>query len=161
MPSWDRSMKAFSFSAYPVGITTPLGILAHGYVKKDKELIRNGYKSAVAIVLAMSISTGLKYTIQRERPYSRHPLEIIARDHSSTYSFPSGHTTAAFASATSLSLTYKKWYVTAPAFAYAGLMGYSRMRLGVHYPSDVLAGALLGAGSAMLTWKIDKWLRKK
>lgn len=161
MPAWDKTMKGFSFSAYPVGIISPIGILTHGYAKKDKELIRNGYKSAASIVFAMTVSTALKYTIQRERPYHKYPNEIIKRDHSGTYSFPSGHTTAAFATATSLSLTYKKWYVTVPAFAYAGLMGYSRMRLGVHYPSDVLGGMILGLGSGLLTWKVDKLLRKK
>lgn len=154
-------MKVFSFTSYPVGIATPISILAHGYLKKDRVLIRNGYKSAATIVVAMGISTVLKYSVQRQRPSDKYPGEIIVRDHVSTFSFPSGHTTSAFASATSLSLTYKKWYVAVPAFTYAGMMGYSRMRLGVHYPSDVLAGALIGSGTGFLTWKLEQWLRKR
>lgn len=161
MPCWDKTMKGYSFSAYPVGFVTPIGILSQGYFKKDKTMIRNGYKSAITIVLAMTISTSLKYTIKRERPFNAYPFDVKQRSDVSTFSFPSGHTTAAFASATSLSLTYKKWYVTVPAFAYAGLMGYSRMRLGVHYPSDVLGGMVLGIGSGLLTWQLDKLLQRK
>jgi undecaprenyl-diphosphatase len=76
-------------------------------------------------------------------------------------SFPSGHTSVAFSTATSLYLAYPKWYVAVPAFTYAASVGYSRMYLGVHYPSDVLAGAVIGAGSAWLMYKANKWLFKK
>lgn len=158
LPAWDKTMKGLTETAYPVGIAAPLATWAHGYFKKDKAMMRNGYKSAITIVLAMTLSTGLKYTVQRERPYDRYPNEIIMRDHSGTYSFPSGHTTAAFASATSLSLSYRKWYVVIPAYTYAGFMGYSRMRLGMHYPSDVLGGMITGIGSGLLTWKLDRLL---
>lgn len=63
-----------------------------------------------------------------------------------------------FALATSLSLSYPKWYIIVPSYAWAGSVGYSRMDLGVHYPSDVLAGAVIGAGSAWLTYYINKKL---
>ena len=63
----------------------------------------------------------------------------------------------------SLSLIYPKWYVIAPAFTWAGLVGYSRVYLGVHYTSDVLAGAVLGSGSAYLSHYLNKklWEKKK
>ena len=158
LPAWDYAMKGVTETAYPVAIAAPLATWAHGYFKKDKVMMRNGYKSAVTIGIAMCVSTSLKYLIRRERPFDKYPGEIIARDASGTYSFPSGHTTAAFATATSLSLSYRKWYVAIPAYTYAGFMGYSRMRLGMHYPSDVLGGMLTGIGSGLLTWKLDKWI---
>ena len=62
---------------------------------------------------------------------------------------------------TAVSLSYKKWYVTVPAYAYASLVGYSRMRLGMHYGSDVLGGMIIGIGSGLLTWQLDKTFNKK
>ncbi len=58
-------------------------------------------------------------------------------------------------------MAYPKWYIIAPSFAWASAVGYSRMALGVHYPSDVLAGAIIGSGSAYLCYKLNKWVNKK
>lgn len=77
------------------------------------------------------------------------------------YSFPSGHTTDAFSLATSLTLNFKQWYVIVPAYLWAGSVGYSRLYLGAHYPSDVFGGAIVGSTSAFITYKLSKWLNKK
>jgi membrane-associated phospholipid phosphatase len=159
MPAWDATMRNLSFSVYLLEPVPPVAISLHGYFKKDKKLLWNGYKSAIALCAAMAISTGLKYSIERRRPYDKFPDLIIKRDFSGTPSFPSGHTTAAFVTAASLSLTYKKWYVVLPSYLYAGLTAYSRMRLGMHYPSDVLAGMTLGTSSALFTWWLEKRIR--
>jgi len=63
----------------------------------------------------------------------------------------------AFAAATSVSLQYKKWYIVVPAYAWAAGVGYSRLYLGEHYPTDVIGGAVIGAGSAF----ISHWISKK
>jgi membrane-associated phospholipid phosphatase len=62
---------------------------------------------------------------------------------------------------TSLSVAYPKWYVIAPAYTWAAGVAYSRLALGAHYPSDVLAGAIIGSGSAWLNIKLNQWLNKK
>lgn len=159
MPIWDKTMEGVSFSVYPAMPITAGSIWAYGYFNDDKEMMRNGYKSAISIGIANGISFGLKKVIQRDRPFVTYPNEIIQRTHVGPLSFPSGHTTAAFASATALTLSTKKWQFAIPAYAYASLVGYSRMRLGVHYPSDVLGGMIVGIGSGLLTWQIDKWIR--
>jgi membrane-associated phospholipid phosphatase len=159
MPAWDNAMKGASFSVYPAMALTPSCLWLSGYVNKDKEMMRNGYKAAITIGVAEGLSYGLKLVVNRNRPFVTYP-DLIKRDNVGPYSFPSGHTAGAFACATALTLSTKKWQVAVPAYAYAGLVGYSRMRLGVHYPTDVLGGALVGIGSGLLTWQIDKWIKR-
>jgi membrane-associated phospholipid phosphatase len=107
------------------------------------------------------ITLGLKYTVNRKRPFVTYPDQVVKKTSAGSYSFPSGHTSSAFATATALSLAYPKWYVIAPSFLWAGAVGYSRMELGVHYPTDVLAGALIGAASSFLMWKVNERMAGK
>jgi membrane-associated phospholipid phosphatase len=160
-PLWDKSMRITSASVYPVMTLAVGGILANGYINKDDVMIRNGYKSAITIGLAALTSSTLKYFVDRSRPKLSYPNEITERDRAGRFSFPSGHTTSAFATATAVSLSCNKWYVTAPSFLYAGFVGYSRMRLGMHYPSDVLGGIVIGIGAGFLTWQVDKMVNGK
>lgn len=161
MPCWDKTMRSTSFSIYPVMPATVIGIWSQGYFTNNKVMMRNAYKSGISIAIALASTSALKFAINRTRPYNKYPNDIIKRDHAGPYSFPSGHTTAAFATATAMSLSYSKWYITIPSFAYASFVGYSRMRLGMHYGSDVFGGIIIGVGSGLITWKIDKLLNKK
>jgi membrane-associated phospholipid phosphatase len=156
--TWDNTMKGVSWSVYPAMVLESGGVLAYGYYKKDDAMIRNGYKSILCIGAANVISIGLKYAVNRTRPYTQYPNDITQRTETGPYSFPSGHTTAAFSTATALTLSTKKWWIGVPAFSYAGFVAYSRMRLGVHYPSDVLGGIFIGVGTGLLTWQLDKWM---
>ncbi len=160
-PKWDNTMKGVSWSVYPAMLVQSGGVLAYGYYKKDDIMIRNGYKSILCIGAANAISIGLKYAVNRTRPYTEYPNDIIQRTETGPYSFPSGHTTAAFSTATALTLSTKKWWVGVPAYTYASFVAYSRMRLGVHYPSDVLGGIFIGIGTGLLTWQLDKWMFNK
>lgn len=109
------------------------------------------YRLALAEGAAVGAVIALKHVVRRPRPYEAWP-EIAARrpvPRFDSYSFPSGHAAGAFALATSLSLSYPEWYVIAPAATWAASVALARSWLGVHYPSDVLAGALLGSGVAV------------
>jgi Membrane-associated phospholipid phosphatase len=128
-----------------------------GLIKKDKELVRNACVTAIASALNAGITNALKYSINSDRPFVTYP-DIVKKSKAGSPSFPSGHTSSAFATATSVSLLYPKWYIIAPSYLYAGTVAYSRMDLGVHYPSDVLAGALIGSGCAYLTYKVNQKL---
>jgi membrane-associated phospholipid phosphatase len=103
----------------------------------------------------------MKFSFDRSRPFVTYPNDITKYTKAGSKSFPSGHTSMAFATATSISLMYPKWYIIAPSFLWASSIGYSRMYLGVHYPSDVLAGALLGAGSSIGTHYLFKYLKNR
>lgn len=160
-PLWDKSMRYTSMSIYPVMTIAVSTMLTDGAVNKNETMIRNGGKSAIAIGFAALTSSTIKYLADRPRPKKQYPQDIIERDKAGRFSFPSGHTTSAFATATALSLTYRKWYVTAPSFIYAGFVGYSRMRLGMHFPSDVLGGIVIGIGAGLLTWQVDRMVNGK
>lgn len=158
--SADAVMNSITQSTYPIALATPATQLIIGYIKHDKQTIQNGWQTVGSLGTAVILGYGLKYAINRNRPYETYK-DIIPYHYDTDPSFPSGHTSIAFANATSLSLQYPKWYVIAPAYLWAGAIGYSRMQLGMHYPSDVLAGALVGAGSAFIAYKGQKWLLKK
>ena len=160
MPYWDKTMRIASKSVYPALVISPGSLLLTGYIKNDKLMMRDGVKTIAAIGLNTLISSGLKYSINRTRPFKEYPNDIIKRDEVGKYSFPSAHTSSAFAMATAATLYSKKWYVAVPSYLYACGIGYSRMRLGVHFPSDVLGGMVVGIGSSLLVWKIDKWIKK-
>lgn len=159
-PNWDKTMKITSESIYPVMVLTPSSLVLSGYINNDKIMMRNGVKTGVAIGLNLLLTSGLKYTFHRPRPFDQYPNDIVKRTHASGFSFPSGHASTAFATATALTLSTKKWYVAVPSYAYACAVGYSRMRLGVHFPTDILGGMILGIGSSLLVFQIDKWIQK-
>jgi undecaprenyl-diphosphatase len=143
------------------GVLIPATVLAVGAITNDGATLKKGLYIAETLAAAELVTFGLKYSIKRQRPYIGTNVITSANGISNTPSFPSGHTSEAFSTATSLYLAYPKWYVAVPAFAWAGAVGYSRMYLGAHYPSDVLAGAVIGAGTAWLMYRANKWLFKK
>ena len=94
----------------------------------------------------------LKNLVARTRPYDVNTgvQLLVSRLHD--YSFPSGHTAAAFASVTALYLAGEK-KLWKPVLVLACLIGISRLYLYVHYPTDVLGGALAGAISGYLGYR--------
>ena len=104
------------------------------------------FAGLIAAALASGISLFLKHTCRRTRPSGATNWgRFVAPD---KYSFPSGHTTTAFALAT---VTVTQWPGIAPAlWICAGCIAVSRALLGCHYVSDVVAGAGLGLLSGVL-----------
>lgn len=156
----DPFFKGISNSVYPIMGMAPTSILLHGYFAKDSLSIRNGLLVGVSIAFGLSVTYGLKYGINRTRPYLTYPILDPATTETSA-SFPSGHTSTAFSTATAICLCYPKWYIITPMFLWASTIGYSRMHLGVHYPSDVIGGAIIGSGCAFLSFKLNKWMQKR
>jgi len=147
--SLDGTMQLLSDSYLPLNAAVPAGQLLVGYIRHDKKTIRNGWQTAGSLIISVAITQSSKYIINRPRPYETYP-DIIPYKYDKDPSMPSGHTSTCFATATALSLEYPEWYVIAPSYLYACAVAYSRMHLGEHYPSDVVVGALVGAGSSYL-----------
>lgn len=155
----DPTFKVITNTAVPLSIATPVVLYSIGLIKKDSLIKQKALIVGETFLASAFITLASKKIIKRERPYLRYAtLDPVVFENS--YSMPSAHTSSAFATATSLSLAYPKWYVVVPSFVWASSVGYSRMHLGVHYPSDVLVGALVGSGSAYLTSKANQWLNK-
>ena len=159
-PSDTRFNHFISKTAPYLTVGTPILMYGIGLIEHDETLQKKSLEIGVAVAATVVETYALKYMVKRPRPYITYP-DLNSVDTEGTPSFPSGHSSGAFALATSLSLNYPKWYVIVPSFAWAGLTGYSRMYLGVHYPTDVLIGAVIGSGTAWLTWKANKAWQKR
>ena len=152
-------LNASAVSALSVGI--PAGIALAGFIKHDKQLQRDGLYMGGAFIVSSIITLGTKKIVNRLRPFEKYSFIVKRDDESGGLSFPSGHTSAAFCTATSVALRYHKWYFVAPSYLFATSVAWARMYQGVHYPSDVFAGAIVGASSAWAGYKIQKWMEKK
>lgn len=130
-----------------VNIGVPVGLLAAGVIGNDKEMRQNALYIASSSAVNALFTMLIKKVVKRPRPFLAN-VKINAVYQPTHYSFPSGHTSTSFTTATALSQSYPKWYVIAPAYLWAGSVSYSRLYLGVHYPTDVAAGAVLGTGTA-------------
>lgn len=141
-------MKFLSSTNQIVDYGIPAGLLVGGLIGHDREMRENALYIASSTALTFGVNALVKLIVKRPRPFVQN-LKIVPVYRATGYSFPSGHTSTSVATATALSIAYPKWYVIAPAFLWAGSVSYSRMYLGVHYPTDVAGGALLGAGTAV------------
>ena len=113
---------------------------------------------AVTILLAEMASGLLKAQLGRDRPPVAHPKPEPLVHVPATDSFPSGHATVSFACATVLALAVPR--LAWPLFALATLIAFSRVYVGVHYPADVLAGAILGVAVGVVVRVAGRLLRR-
>ncbi len=143
--------------AAPLAYSVPVFLFLFSFINKNRSLRQKSIYVITATLIAALSTTIIKHIVNRKRPYVVYPfIQKIATGGSP--SFPSGHTSDAFTMAASLSIAFPKWYVIVPSYAWAIAVGYSRMDLGVHYPSDVLASIILATFWAIIT---HYWFTKK
>lgn len=109
--------------------------------------LRGAARLALAVMVASHLGVQvMKRTVVRQRPSRRghHPALVAEPDH---FSFPSGHACASMSLALAYGLSFPTLLL--PLLALAGLIGFSRVRLAVHYPGDVVVGQLLAAAAAL------------
>ncbi|HEV7769384.1 MAG TPA: phosphatase PAP2 family protein [Solirubrobacterales bacterium] len=112
-------------------------------------------RASVAAVLsaglALAVGKVVSELVDRARPFVADPGGVhLFSGHAADPGFPSDHATAAFAIAMAILLRKRGWgYV---ALVAAAVLSVGRVALGVHYPSDVLAGAALGSAAALTLW---------
>jgi len=162
---WDSPFvktysNVFSESVPYISVGLPTAMLLYGVFDKNEKVIHDAVYIGSSVAEAVVLTYGLKYVFDRKRPYQRYPDLIRASNTEDTPSFPSGHAAAAFSLATSLSIQYPKWYVIAPSAVWAFSVGFARMNEGVHYPSDIMAGAAIGVGCAFANIYVNRWLNR-
>lgn len=151
-PAEDRVFKTFSYSTAVIPLL-PVAYSMYGLYKSNKNQVKDGIYMLSSIVCASAITMGLKYIIKRPRPFV-NLTNVVKKGKGGGFSFPSGHTTEAFAFVTSLSIVSPKKRISLPLYLWAFLVGYSRIYLGVHYPSDVFAGMLLGISTSLIIYQL-------
>lgn len=110
----------------------------------QRAVVAAGLSAGVALALAQVVSR----LVERPRPFVADPGAVhLFAQHAADASFPSDHATAAFAIGVALLLRQRAWGVV--VLVGATVLAVGRVAMGVHYPSDVLAGALLGAAVAL------------
>jgi membrane-associated phospholipid phosphatase len=166
----NKSKTAVSISSYVTDfgaqyeIYTLTGFAAYGYIFKNQKTITTTWLATQAYITGSIIETALKFITGRQRPSYYDPVtgknsptfhgplyqfrkdkNGFRPDNTAYSSFPSGHTTVAFAAATVFAMEYKN-SAFAPIVAYsaASLIGLSRIMQNAHWASDVLVGAALG-----------------
>jgi membrane-associated phospholipid phosphatase len=134
-----------------IAVPVAIGLVDRGL--GESRAARRGLLGGVAVALAGLLDQAVKNVLCRARPGAGHAGEFLIAFPCFPVSyplasFPSGHATTVFALATVLSLWYPRW--TTAWLLLAAVVGWSRIVLGSHFPSDVLAGALLGVAVVLL-----------
>ena len=117
---------------------------AYGHFAKDQQARAVAMDGLTASIISAGIITPLmKFTVGRVRPNASNRT-FDFKPLSGNYSFPSGHTTQAFAVASVIAAHYDQWWVQGLSYGLAGVVGYSRVEQNSHYASDVVAAAIIG-----------------
>jgi undecaprenyl-diphosphatase len=140
-PSRERDVARFSRLGQHAGVWFAIGGAGAAL---DGPRRADWLSATAAVGATYALNTAIKLTVRRRRPEIRGLPALTSTP--TTLSFPSAHASTAFAGA----LAYSRVGLPrVPLYALAAGLSYSRLYLGVHYPSDVLAGALLGTAVAL------------
>ena len=135
-------------------IVTPVGdwaawatsgaLIVSGLASHDTKLTSTGREAVEACLIAGLMTDILKPALGRERPYVSDN-ETVYKPLTRNYSFPSGHATVAFAFASVVAARSDGWLIPTVSYTLASLVAYSRVNDAQHFPSDVVAGGIVGA----------------
>jgi undecaprenyl-diphosphatase len=144
-PARERAVAAFSRAGEHAACWLALGLAGAAANATRPQQRQAWLRDTATVAASYALNTGIKFAVRRPRPQlpGFEPLTSVVTG----LSFPSAHATTSFAAAR----VYGALIPAAPLYAAAVLIALSRIYLGVHYPSDILAGALLGTALAAAT----------
>lgn len=141
-PVMDKLMICISALGDKGILWIALGVLFLLLGRKERIWRKRGWLLLFSLTAnALVCNVLLKPWVNRTRPYDLLGYDILIPPVGDA-SFPSGHTAASFAAATAIYAMNRKWGIA--AYIFAAVMGFSRLYLGVHFPTDVVCGAILG-----------------
>jgi undecaprenyl-diphosphatase len=148
---WE-DVARFLESVAPLLFAALLAVL---FLARGKWRSRNARHGVVAAALsaglALTLAKVISDLVERPRPFVEHPHAAhLFIKHAADYGFPSDHASGAFAIAVALLLRHRRAGLL--ALVMATLIGVGRVMIGVHYPTDILGGALLGTLCALVFW---------
>lgn len=165
---WLQTFVRSVFLTPAVRIYTQLGNMGLLWIvlSLGMLLFKKTRKAGFVSLLAMSLgllctNVVLKHLVARPRPWLTVEGLVHLVIENDPNSFPSGHTCAAFAAAGAWVRALPKRWMGVAGIVMAALMGLSRLYVGVHFPSDVLAGMVIGLLCAWAAWSILKWAEKR
>jgi|SRR5215210_2331131 len=132
-----------------LGLLAWLFFASRGHARQSAR--RGTIAAGLSAGLALGLASQIASLIGRPRPFVDDPATVhLFTAHAADAGFPSDHATAAFAIATAILLRNRRWGLLALAMAIVLAVG--RVAVGVHFPSDVIAGAVLGSATALLLY---------
>jgi undecaprenyl-diphosphatase len=132
-----------------LALLAALFLLARG--PRRARLRRAAVAAGLSAGAALAVAQVISRLVDRPRPFVSHPGSVhLFAAHAADPGFPSDHATASFAIATALLLRDRRWGLV--GLVMATVLSVGRVAMGVHYPTDVLGGAALGAAAALLLW---------
>ena len=148
---WE-DVARFLESVAPLLFAALLAVLFLARGKWHSRNARHGVvAAALSAGLALTLAKVISDLVARPRPFVEHPHAAhLFIKHAADYGFPSDHASGAFAIAVALLLRHRRAGLL--ALVMATLIGVGRVMIGVHYPTDILGGALLGTLCALVFW---------
>jgi undecaprenyl-diphosphatase len=145
---WEDIARTYAKLSEPLFIAGVVVLAIAGLVLRRRGLVAASALSVLASGVAVAVAAVIARIVDRPRPFVDHPQIHLFLAHAPDPGFPSDHATAAFAIAGVLLL--RLGWRALPVLLAAVVLAVSRVLVGVHYPDDVLAGALLGTAAAVL-----------
>lgn len=146
--AWEDVARAYASVSEPLFLAGVVALIATGAVLRRRALWTAGLLALAAAGAALAIGAVVSHIVDRPRPFVGHPQIHAFLHHAADAGFPSDHATAAFAIGGVLVIRLGWW--AAPVLLAALALSVARVVIGLHYPGDVLAGAVLGLAVAAL-----------
>jgi undecaprenyl-diphosphatase len=156
---WEDAARAYAHYSEPLFLAGVVALAVIGLVLRRDRLVLGAALAVAASGVALAFAAVLSRIVDRPRPFVADPQIHAFLSHAADPSFPSDHATAAFAIAVVLLVRFGR--PALPVLLAAIALAASRVLIGLHYPTDVLAGAVIGTVAALLVSSLVTRIRSR